>query len=84
MADIYHTFRITQPVEKVFEAIGSPEVLSAWWTLTAIGSPGQGEIYDLNFGPGYLWQAEVSRFEPESRFEWRFRDLRQTAHRRHP
>lgn len=70
MADIYHTFRITESPDKIFNAIGSAEVIRARWALTAAGSPGLGEIYELNFGPGYLWQAEVTVFEPGSRFEW--------------
>jgi uncharacterized protein YndB with AHSA1/START domain len=74
MADIYHTFRINAPASEVFEAIGSADVVSAWWALTAAGTPGLGEIYDLNFGPGYLWQAEVTIYEPDKRFEWQMID----------
>lgn len=74
MADINHIFSINESQKRVFEVIGSAEGLAAWWTLTAVGMPGPGEIYDLNFGPGCLWQAEVTEYKPHSRFEWTFLD----------
>jgi len=70
MPDILHDFPILRPIEEVFDALSSPEGLSAWWTLTAAGIPGPGEVFELDFGPGYLWQAEMSVFEPPNRLEW--------------
>ena len=70
MADIYHDFPILKSPKEVFEVIGSQKGLGAWWSLTAAGTPGLGEIYELNFGPGYLWQAEVTAYEPHNHFEW--------------
>lgn len=70
MADIFHDFPIFKSPERVFEVIGSAKGLEAWWSLEAAGTPGLGEIYELNFGPGYLWQAEVTACELNSHFEW--------------
>ncbi|TDI71018.1 MAG: SRPBCC domain-containing protein [Bacteroidetes bacterium] len=70
MADIYHDFQINATPEKVFEGIASPEGVSAWWSLSTVGKPNEGEVYDLDFGPGYQWKAKVTYSVRPSEFEW--------------
>ena len=70
MADIYLDFPIKSSPERVFEAISSPEGVSVWWSLSTKGIPDIGSIYELNFGPGYLWTAKVVACRAPSVFEW--------------
>ncbi len=72
MEDIYHEFPINASPDRVFEAISTPDGLSAWWTLQAEGVPIAGHIYGLNFGPGYAWRAAVACCQAPNHIEWRF------------
>ena len=74
MADIYHDFQIYASPQKVFEAVTSPEGVSAWWSLSAEGNPEEGSIYLLDFGPGYQWKARVEFSVPPAEFEWELID----------
>ena len=69
MADIFHNLIVNAKPEPVFRAISTPEGLNKWWTLTCSGAPQEGGEYNLGFGPGYDWRAEVSRCTPDSEFE---------------
>ena len=69
MADIYHHFPIKAPQQKVFAAVSTPKGLDVWWTKRSSGEPGEGAEYKLSFGPGYDWQAVVSRCIPDTEFE---------------
>jgi len=69
MADILHDLPIKAPIDRVFDAVSTPEGLDAWWTDRSSGTPGMGEEYVLWFGPEYDWRARVSRIAPPTDFE---------------
>lgn len=71
MADIVHHFLIKASPRQVFPAVSTAQGLDAWWTKQSTGKPGKGEEYELGFGPGYDWRAEVSQCVPDSEFELR-------------
>ena len=67
MANIFQDFPIDASLERVFQAISTPEGLDCWWTLKAQGKPVEGAEYVLDFGPEYIWRAVVARCVPDSR-----------------
>jgi uncharacterized protein YndB with AHSA1/START domain len=69
MADIFHHFLIKASQQKVFQAVSAPENLDVWWTKRSSGKPAEGGEYELWFGSGYDWRAEVSRCVPDVEFE---------------
>jgi uncharacterized protein YndB with AHSA1/START domain len=69
MPDIFHSFVINAPLEKVFGGISTPQGLDAWWSKSSTGKPGPGETYTLDFGPGYNWSAVVSKYMDHKEFE---------------
>jgi uncharacterized protein YndB with AHSA1/START domain len=71
MADILQDLPIQASPARVFAAVSEPSLLDQWWTLRSRGQPELGSIYELDFGPGYLWHAVVTRFEPGTAFELR-------------
>jgi len=77
MADIVHHFPIRAPARKVFDAISTAAGLDTWWTKSCSGQPEDGAIYELGFGPGYDWRAQVSRFNPSREFELRLSSAQQ-------
>jgi uncharacterized protein YndB with AHSA1/START domain len=70
MPDIHHDFPIAASREKVFELLSSPEGLAKWWTLDSDGTPGEGEVYQLGFGPGYAWEGVLRVYDPPTRIVW--------------
>jgi uncharacterized protein YndB with AHSA1/START domain len=66
MPDIFHSFRIYGPADRIFEGISTPAGLDVWWTKT---SAVNGAEYDLGFGPGFNWRATVTRSVPSAEFE---------------
>src|SRR5262245_13102625 len=71
MADILQDFPIKAPPERVFRAVSDPAGIDQWWTKQCSGEPTVGATYDLDFGPGYLWRAEVTKAVPGAAFELR-------------
>jgi len=69
MADIESELFINATIERVFAGISTPSGLDTWWTKSSSGTPGLGEMFDLDFGPGHEWRAQVSRYEPPTGFE---------------
>ncbi len=69
MADIAQYFPIKASARKVFLAVSAPSGLDAWWTKRCSGKPEEGAGYELFFGPGYDWYAQVSRCVPDREFE---------------
>ncbi len=69
MADIYHDFPIKAPLERVFQAVSTPQGLDCWWTKRSEGKPVEETEYELWFGPEYDWRAKVTRCVPNSEFE---------------
>src|SRR5690348_4123131 len=74
MPEILQDFPIAAPPQRVFDAVSAPRLLDEWWTMHSTGHPAVGASYDLDFGPGYLWKAEVTKSEPGSAFELRLTD----------
>ncbi len=71
MADILQDLYLAVPPERVFAGVTEPALLDQWWTLGSSGRPEVGTAYTLDFGPGYAWQAEVTRAVPDESFELR-------------
>jgi uncharacterized protein YndB with AHSA1/START domain len=69
MADILQDFPIQAPPARVFAGVTEPALLDQWWTLRSRGQPDIGSTYELDFGPGSLWRAVVTRSEPDAAFE---------------
>jgi uncharacterized protein YndB with AHSA1/START domain len=69
MADILHDLPIKALIDRVFDAVSTPEGLDAWWTDRSSGTPGKGEEYVLWFGPEHDWRARVTRIAPPNDFE---------------
>jgi uncharacterized protein YndB with AHSA1/START domain len=69
MPDIYHTFPINAPADKVFRGISTSEGIDRWWTKASLGAPQLNAVYKLSFGPGYDWSAKVSKFKENNVFE---------------
>lgn len=68
MADILQDFPVAAPPDRVFDGITQPALLDQWWTLGSKGQPTVGSTYELDFGPDYLWRAEVSLAIPRAAF----------------
>ena len=71
MPDILQDFPIAAPPSRVFDAVSNPALLDEWWTIRSTGGPTLGATYELDFGPGYFWNAEVTRADPGAAFELR-------------
>jgi len=69
MADIFHYFPINAPIDKVFENISTPNGIDKWWAKTTSGKSAIGEIFHFHFEPDYNWNAVVSIYVPNEKFE---------------
>jgi len=69
MADIFHSFIINAPIERVFDKISTPKGLDKWWCKKCSGKAKYGEVYDLNFGSDFNWSAKVTKFIENEKFE---------------
>lgn len=69
MPDITQDFPIAAAPDRVFSTISTAAGLDHWWTKRASGQAQLGSLFDLGFGPGYEWQARVTRYVPEQAFE---------------
>lgn len=70
MADILHIFPIKGSVEKIFDAITTPNGLNCWWPLRSEGSPKLKNEYTFYFGPEYDWRAEVIEVSQNKSITW--------------
>jgi uncharacterized protein YndB with AHSA1/START domain len=70
MPHIRHDFFIRSTPDKVFRAITTASEVDKWWSLECSGTPAMGGEYHLFFGEDWDWRARVSRYEPDSTFEW--------------
>src|SRR5678810_1240017 len=64
MPDIPQDFPNAAPAARVYEAVSAPAILDEWWTIRSTGRAEVGAAYTLDFGPDYVWTAEVTRAEP--------------------
>ncbi len=69
MADIFHDFPIKAPLDRVFQAVSTPQGLDCWWTQRSAGEPAEGEEFELYFGPQHDWRGRVTRCVSGSEFE---------------
>jgi uncharacterized protein YndB with AHSA1/START domain len=69
MPDILHDLPIKASLDRVFQAVSTPQGLDCWWTKRSGGKPTAGAEYELWFGPQYDWRARVTRCVPNSEFE---------------
>lgn len=69
MATILHDLPIQSSPETVFRAVSSIEGLSNWWIKSGSGTPELGNQYQLDFGPGYVWRAQVTEIQISQVFE---------------
>jgi len=69
MPDILHDFPVKAPRHAVLYMFTAAAGLDAWWTLRSQGTAALGEVYSLDFGPGFEWTARVSAFVPDQLFE---------------
>ena len=74
MPDIFHMFPIDASADKVFQGISTASGLDNWWTKNSEATPTQGATYTLDFGPPYLWQAIVTKFNDNKEFELQMTD----------
>ena len=70
MAEILHDFIVKAPIKSVFEGMASSGGLDSWWTRKSSGVPGLGNVYTLEFGPGYEWKAVVTACVLDRAMEW--------------
>ena len=69
LPDIPQDFPIEADAGSVFDAVSSVEGVDHWWTETCSGQARPGASFDLGFGPGYQWRAEVTKCIPRAQFE---------------
>ena len=74
MADILHSFVINAPLKAVFKNISTPKGLNNWWTKSAKGRAELNEMYTLDFGPGYKWEAVISKYIANKALEFQLTD----------
>lgn len=74
MADIFHHFPISGSSNKIFECFATTSGLNAWWCETSVGQAALGARFDLNFGPGYAWVAEITKYNPIHEIEFTFHE----------
>jgi len=67
-------FTINASADKVFRDISTEKGLDNWWTKTSQANPKLGATYTLDFGPGYIWKAVVTKFEENKAFELQMTD----------
>ncbi len=67
--DIIHYLQINSSIDSVYETISTPRGISNWWALNATGHSELGGILELDFGPGYQWQAQITEMVPPGEFE---------------
>lgn len=69
MPDIFHTFIVNAPADKVFNGITTEQGLDSWWTISSKADPAVGGNYNLYFGPEYDWNATVTKYSINKEFE---------------
>lgn len=71
MADLRYDLLIASPVDRVFQAMATPDGLNAWWTLSAEGHAIGGSTWKLGFGPDHNWEAVVTTAMAGLELEWK-------------
>jgi len=67
--EIVHYFPVNSSIESVYETVSTSRGLARWWAMGAKGHSELGAILELDFGPDYQWQAQVTQMVPPLEFE---------------
>lgn len=70
MPDIHHELLIGAPVEIIYNAITSPEGLSAWWTPETKAKPEPDSVAHFPFGPEYFKEMKITELKPNEQVKW--------------
>ena len=72
MPDIRHRVAITAPIDRVYEAVATPEGISRWWTRDGVrGEASEGSKLQFFFGqPDPAAVMEVTRLDPAGHVGW--------------
>jgi uncharacterized protein YndB with AHSA1/START domain len=69
MPDIRHRVAISAPLDRVYEAVATPEGICEWWTRD--GVRGEGSKLQFFFGqPNPAAVMEVTRLDPSGHVSW--------------
>ncbi|MDI9311604.1 MAG: SRPBCC domain-containing protein [Limnohabitans sp.] len=71
MPTIYHDFWINTTIEKVFEAVSTPQGLNNWWTKRCSGKCELKSEYNLYFTDEYDWLAEITKLVQNESIEFK-------------
>jgi uncharacterized protein YndB with AHSA1/START domain len=76
MVDIRHRVEISASLGSVYEAVATPEGLSAWWTRDGVrGESSPGSTLQFFFGqPDPAAVMEVTRLDPDGHVSWSCRE----------
>ena len=70
MKEIYHCFRVSAPLEKVYSALSTKSGLSGWWTKNSDVIGAVGSVSTFRFSSGAFNKMLITNIEPK-RIEWR-------------
>ena len=70
MPNIRHQLIIEASPEKIYNAITTPEGLSAWWTPDAKAKPEVDSIARFPFGPDYFKEMKIAELKPFGWVKW--------------
>jgi uncharacterized protein YndB with AHSA1/START domain len=72
MEHIRHRVGIDAPIERVYEAVATPEGLAGWWTPDVAGEPAEGGRLAFGFGgPEPAAVFAIEELTPPTRVRWR-------------
>ncbi len=72
MVDIRHRVVVSAPLERVYEAVATPEGISDWWTRDGVrGESSEGSRLQFFFGqPEPAAVMEITRLDPDGHVSW--------------
>lgn len=70
MKEIYHCFRVSAPLEKVYSALTTRSGLSGWWTKNSDVVGAVGSVSTFRFSSGAFNKMLITNLEP-GKIEWR-------------
>src|ERR1019366_8189570 len=72
MPDIRHRVVISAPLNRVYEAVATPEGVSEWWTRDGVrGESSEGSQLQFFFGPPDAAAVmEITRLHPDGQVDW--------------
>ena len=70
MPNIHQELLIAASPEKIYDAITTPQGLSAWWTPGATAKPELNSIARFPFGPDYFKEMKIVELQPTTYVQW--------------